>query len=225
MPADARDRYPADPLLLHLRAEAFAAEPLIDEAGRLLGFVAVADDRPFATSADVAVVLKSLAPRTAVELARVHEQDDRGELESRLGTAETRVKDAESLLRGAANLASAGRMAAGVAHDFHNLLGVVVGNADLIHEALPEDSPHRETAEAIARAAHTVAGVSRKLLAVGRPSPVQAVPVDVIAALRALEPVLRRLVGRGRCHFDFGSARNPAAHPRRRTRFSSTASC
>ena len=47
MPSEARDRNPADPLLLHLRAEAFAAEPLTGEAGSLLGFLAVADDRAF----------------------------------------------------------------------------------------------------------------------------------------------------------------------------------
>jgi signal transduction histidine kinase len=196
IPTDARDRYPADPLLLHLRAEAFAAEPLTDESGRLLGFLAVADDRPFATPADAESVLKALAPRAAAELARVREPNDRPELESRLAAAESRLKETEGLLRGAANLATAGRVAAGVAHDFHNLLGVIVGNADLIREALPDGNPQRETADAIARAAHTVAGVSRKLLAVGRPGPGQTVPLDVTSALRALEPVLRRLVGR-----------------------------
>ena len=94
--ADARDRHPADTLLLKLRADAFAAEPLTDAAGRLLGFVAVADDRPFATDADVRAVLKALAPRAAVELARVH---DHCALEARLAAAEERADDAEAGLR------------------------------------------------------------------------------------------------------------------------------
>ncbi len=192
VPADARDRYPADPLLLKLRADAFAAEPLTDDAGRALGFVAVADDRPFAADADVRAVLKALAPRAAVELARVHE---RGALEARLAAAEARAGAAEAVLRGAVNLATAGRMAAGVAHDFNNLLGVIAGNAELIREALPPGDRHREMVETIARAAYTVAGVSRKLLAVGTPGPPQVVPLDAGGALRALEPILRRLVG------------------------------
>ncbi|QJW95901.1 GAF domain-containing protein [Frigoriglobus tundricola] len=70
LPAAARDRHPGDPLLVKLRAEAFAAEPLADGTGRLLGFLAVADDRPFGAESDVRVVLKALAPRAAVELAR-----------------------------------------------------------------------------------------------------------------------------------------------------------
>ena len=192
VPADARDRYPADPLLLKLRADAFVAEPVADDAGLLLGFVAVADDRPFAADTDVRAVLKSLAPRTAVELARIHEL---GALEERLAAAEVRAREAEAVLRGATNLATAGRMAAGVAHDFHNLLGVIAGNADLIREALPAGD-HREAAETIARTAHTVAGVSRKLLAVGKPGAPQVAPLDVVGALRALEPILRRLVGK-----------------------------
>ena len=86
-------------------------------------------------------------------------------------------------------------MATGVAHDFHNLLGVIAGNAELVREAFPVGDRHREMAETIARAAHTVAGVSRKLLDIGKPGPPRAAPLDAGGALRALEPILRRLVG------------------------------
>jgi signal transduction histidine kinase/PAS domain-containing protein len=196
VPSGARERYPTDPLLLRLRAEAFAAEPLVDGAGRLLGFVALADDRPFATETDVRTILKALAPRAAVEVARAHEQNEPNERDTQLRDTEQRLADTETLLRGAADLAAAGRMAAGVAHDFNNLLGVIVGNADLIREALPDGHVHRETAEAIARAAQTVAGVSRKLLSVGRPGAPHLAPLDIAGALQTLEPVLRRLVGR-----------------------------
>jgi signal transduction histidine kinase len=189
VPAGARDHHPADPLLARLRAEGFAAEPVVGDRGALLGFVGVADDRPFDPDTDVAAVLKVLAPRAAAEKGRA-------ELEARLAAAERRAREAEAALRAAAHLATAGQIAAGVAHDFHNLLGVIAGNADLIREALPAGDPHRGTAEAIANAAHTVAGVSRKLLAVGRPGPASAAPLDVGAALRSLEPVLRRLAGR-----------------------------
>jgi len=195
LPAAARDRYPADPLLVKLRAEAFAAEPLADGTGRLLGFVAVADDRPFGTDSDVRAVLKALGPRAAVELARGDDPAGGSDLEARRAAAERRAQAAESALRGAANLATAGRMAAGIAHDFQNLLGVIVGNADLIREALPVGHAHRETAETIAQTAQTVAGVSRQLLAVSKPSSLHGGPLDTAAALRALEPVLRRLVG------------------------------
>jgi signal transduction histidine kinase len=122
--------------------------------------------------------------------------DDRDELWARLAEAERRARDAEAALRGAMNLATAGRVAAGVAHDFHNLLSVIVGNADLLRESLPPDDPQREIAETIARTAQTVAGVSRKVLTVGRPGAPQVVPLAVSAALNALAPILRRLVSK-----------------------------
>ena len=118
------------------------------------------------------------------------------ELRVRLAEAEQRAREAEAVLRGAVNLATAGRVAAGVAHDFHNLLGVIVGNADLLREGLPPDDPNCELAETIARTAQTVAGISRKVMAVGRPAAALAVPLDVSATVRALEPILRRLVGK-----------------------------
>jgi PAS domain-containing protein/GAF domain-containing protein len=68
-PADARDHFPADPLLAQLRAESVIAEPLIDAAGAFLGTLAVIDDRPLRpTSPDVRGVLKALAPRVAVAI-------------------------------------------------------------------------------------------------------------------------------------------------------------
>ncbi|MBN9122832.1 MAG: hypothetical protein J0I06_27455, partial [Planctomycetes bacterium] len=133
---------------------------------------------------------------TDAQPAPARDDAGRDELRARLAETEQRARDAERVLRGAVNLATAGRVAAGVAHDFHNLLGVIVGSADLLREALPPDDPHRETAETIARTAQTVAAVSRKVLAVGRPGTAQLSPMAVSATLNALAPVLRRLVGK-----------------------------
>ncbi len=133
---------------------------------------------------------------SAPEPVWAREDAERTALEARLAEAEQRARDAEAALRGAANLATAGRVAAGVAHDFHNLLSVIVGSADLLREALAPGDPHRETAETIARAAQTVAAVSRKVLAVGRPGALYTAPLDLTAALNALAPILRRLVGK-----------------------------
>lgn len=113
-----------------------------------------------------------------------------------LAAAEERAAAAEAAVRASANLASAGRLAAGVAHDFHNLLGVIAGNADLLREGLPDGDPRREYADAASRTAHTVAALSRQLVEIGRPSARAPAPVDASAAVRALEPVLRRLTGR-----------------------------
>lgn len=195
VPEGARTRHPSDPLVQRFGAGALAAEPLLDSAGRLFGFLAVADDPAFTPDADPRAVLRALAPRAAVELVRARDDGTRRDLAARLAAAERRASGADAAMRGAAELAGIGRMAAGVAHDFNNLFGVVIGNAELIRESLPPEHPHRETAEAIVRATQTVANVSRKLLTVGKPGPAVLVPMDVCGSVLALEPVLRRLAG------------------------------
>lgn len=202
VPASARERFPHAPLLTRFRAEALAAEPLVDACGRRLGFVAVVSDRAFPAEHEVPAVLKALAPRAAVEFIRATEPPRASTTDTaqdeRLTAAEARAAAAEEALRGCANLAAAGRLAAGVAHDFHNLLGVIVGNADLLREGLDADDPKREFAETIAATAHTVAAVSRQLVAMGKPTAARpSAPLDVGNAIRALEPILRRLTGRG----------------------------
>lgn len=190
VPHGARDRFPADPLLDRLRAEALAAEPLCDHTGRLLGFLAVADDRPFAHPADARALLKALAPRAAVELARAREPA------GARAAAERRAAEAEAVLASAADLAAAGRAAAGLAHDFNNLLSVACGFAELVRDALPVEHPRHDAARTAAAAAHKAAGLSRQLLALGRAAPERPVPLHPGTALRALEPVLRGALGR-----------------------------
>ena len=87
-----------------------------------------------------------------------------------------------------------GRLVAGVAHDFNNLLAVITGSADVIRSGLPAAHPLRETAEQIASAAQTAAGVTRQLLTLGKPAGPCA--LDPNAAVRALGRTLAQLTGR-----------------------------
>ena len=106
-----------------------------------------------------------------------------------------RARESEERLRQARRLEVVGRLAAGVAHDFNNLLTVIRGNAELLRDAFEPDDPRREQAEANVAAARTAAGLTRQVLGLARPSAAGAGPVDLSAAVRGLERVLRRLVG------------------------------
>jgi signal transduction histidine kinase/PAS domain-containing protein len=197
VPAAARDRFPADEFLARFRAEAVGAEPLVDAAGLLLGFVAVVDDRPARPDApDVRAVLRALAPRVAAELTR---PADPGEqlraLEAQVAAAEAETRDAREQLRRARRLETVGRLVAGVAHDFNNLLTVISGHAQLLRDLLPPADPLLDPADLIIAAAGTSAGVVRQLLAFARPSRPVPCPVDPVAAVRGLERMLGRLAG------------------------------
>ncbi len=61
-----------------------------------------------------------------------------------------------------------GRLAGGVAHDFNNMLMVIVSYADLIESSLPDDNPLRQHTRQILHAAQRSAALTRQLLAFSR---------------------------------------------------------
>jgi PAS domain S-box-containing protein len=101
----------------------------------------------------------------------------------------------ESQLRQAQKMESVGRLAGGVAHDFNNMLGVILGHAELaikqVHEALPL---HADLTE-IRDAANRAADLTRQLLAFARKQTVTPRVVDLNDAVAAVLKMLHRLIG------------------------------
>ncbi len=88
-----------------------------------------------------------------------------------------------------------GRFAGGVAHDYNNMLGVILANADLALYQLPLDHPERKHLEEITRAARHSADLTGQLLAFARQQPVDPLLVDLNEAMTGILGVLGRLVG------------------------------
>ncbi|MBI5509799.1 MAG: response regulator [Deltaproteobacteria bacterium] len=97
-------------------------------------------------------------------------------------------------LQQACKMEAIGRLAGGVAHDFNNILSVILNNAEIIRSDLAADDPHQGDLKEIERAATTAADLTRQLLAFSRKQPAQTQVVDVTAVARGLEGLLRRLV-------------------------------
>lgn len=89
-----------------------------------------------------------------------------------------------------------GRLAAGVAHDFDNLINVIVGYAQQ-RDALEGygEAPLLKTLENIEAASRRALTVSRRILNFGRAEPGVPTLFDARAALRESEPTLRQLFG------------------------------
>jgi PAS domain S-box-containing protein len=99
----------------------------------------------------------------------------------------------EEQLRQSQKMESIGRLAGGVAHDFNNQLGGVLGFAELLCEQL-ENPVYRKYAESIMIAAQRAADLTRQLLAFGRKGKYQAIPVDVHQMLEEVMALLRRSI-------------------------------
>jgi CheY-like chemotaxis protein/anti-sigma regulatory factor (Ser/Thr protein kinase) len=87
-----------------------------------------------------------------------------------------------------------GRLAGGVAHDFNNLLTVILGYGEVVNEGLADGDPAKRALGEILRAARRGADLTRQLLTLGRAERGTPGPVDVAAAARGLDKLLRRLI-------------------------------
>ena len=77
-----------------------------------------------------------------------------------------------------AKMEAIGQLTGGVAHDFNNLLTVILGNADMLHDMLPDDEPRRRV-EAMISAAERGARLTDSMLAFSRRMPLRPAHTDV----------------------------------------------
>jgi signal transduction histidine kinase len=101
----------------------------------------------------------------------------------------------EKKLRQAHKLEAIALLAGGVAHDFNNLIAVMLTRAGLLERRLPPGDPARDELEQIRKAAERAALLTKKLLAFGRVQVVQRQVVDVHAVLADLWGTLVPLIG------------------------------
>jgi CheY-like chemotaxis protein len=88
-----------------------------------------------------------------------------------------------------------GRLTGGIAHDFNNLLAVILGNGELLRDALPEQDPRRTEAVEIVEAAHRAASLTRQLLAFSRRQVLEPTRLDLNSVVSGLERMLGRVIG------------------------------
>jgi two-component system cell cycle sensor histidine kinase/response regulator CckA len=111
-------------------------------------------------------------------------------------------KEAESQLLQAQKLESIGRLAGGIAHDFNNMLFVIHGYAELLTDDLASTNRARLdpdsallSVNAISQAAERAATLTAQLLAFSRQQVISPSVLDLNAAIDALEPMVRQLIG------------------------------
>lgn len=109
--------------------------------------------------------------------------------------AEEERKILEAQLAHAQKMESIGRLAGGVAHDFNNMLSVILGNTELALDTVnPSDPVHAELME-IRNAVTRSADLTRQLLAFARKQTVAPQVFDLNKTVEGMLKMLRRLIG------------------------------
>lgn len=112
-----------------------------------------------------------------------------------LKEAEIAREHSEQMLRQAQKMEAIGALAGGVAHDFNNMLGAIIGYSEITLEDLKEDNPLRDNLEKILDAAQRSAALTRQLLAFARKQTIAPVVFDVNTAIAGTLKMLERLIG------------------------------
>jgi two-component system cell cycle sensor histidine kinase/response regulator CckA len=113
---------------------------------------------------------------------------------TRTERAEMRTEQVEAQFIEAQKMEVIGQLASGVAHDFNNILGIIIGYTDLLVPKLDSDGIGHQYIEEIRHAAERAVGLTRQLLVVSRKQTVQPVVLDLNAVVKDMEKMLRRLI-------------------------------
>jgi two-component system NtrC family sensor kinase len=106
----------------------------------------------------------------------------------------TERRSLEAQFRQAQKMEAVGLLAGGISHDYNNLLGIILGNADLLLETTPTGVQQHYT-EQIKKATRRAAELTRQLLAFSRKQILRPAILDLNAVVRDVGKILQRLIG------------------------------
>lgn len=109
--------------------------------------------------------------------------------------SETEREKLQAQLLQAQKMESIGRLAGGVAHDFNNMLGIIMGYTDLALISLEPGNPLVQKLEEIQNAAMRSADLTRQLLAFARKQTVSPRVIHINTVISSMLKMMRRLLG------------------------------
>ncbi len=105
------------------------------------------------------------------------------------------MKTLEEQLYRAQRLESIGRLAGGVAHDYNNMLSVILGQTQIALEHMDESNPVSASLGEIQKAAQRSANLTRQLLAFARKQTIAPKILDLNHIISDMIKMLRHLIG------------------------------
>ena len=104
----------------------------------------------------------------------------------------TDLKQQEEQLRRAQKMDALGKLTGGIAHDYNNMLGIILGYSELLGDSLKGQPKLAQYAQEIFRASERGAKLTKKLLAFSREKKAEASELDLNAALASEQNMLEK---------------------------------
>lgn len=167
--------------------------------GRLRTIVYLNDNKPRNWRPDEVAFMEEMAERTrlVIERADVEKQlrELNGTLEERVEARTAELRDAQQALLQSQKMEAVGQLVAGLAHDFNNVLGAIVGSLELIERRANDPERVQRFARAGLQAAERGAKLTAQLLTFSRSQRIHLEPLYVCDVIEPLGEMLARTLG------------------------------
>ena len=170
-----------------LGLRAFLGVP-VKTGAEVVGVLSIRSSREEGFSADDAELAAVFASQAAIALenSRLYQKTQRTFDE---------LAQAQDQLAQARKMEAVGLLAGGVAHDFNNMLMVMLGRSDLLLRRLPPADSARRDLELIRSTGQRAADLTRQLLAFSRKQVLTPRVLSLNTVVAELAPMLERLIG------------------------------
>jgi two-component system, cell cycle sensor histidine kinase and response regulator CckA len=154
------------------------------------GYLAVTASQDLDLGEEEQRLLAEMAGDLAYALSSIRDRTARAQ-------AEQARNDLQQQLLHAQKMDAVGQLAGGVAHDFNNILQVMMGYIQILIDAASEKGEPCEELREIYRGTERAAALTRQLLSFSRRQVLQQRTLDMNALVENSLPVLRRVIGAG----------------------------
>lgn len=172
--------FPEAAFLKEYDAFSYCGFPALDSNGKVVAVSCLLDDKPHEFTEDDQDLLRIFGQRIGLELEHTHIQD--------------KLRKQDEQLRLSQKMDALGKLTGGVAHDYNNMLGVILGYSELLEGALPEHSKLAKYAHEIHRAGNRGAKLTNKLLSFSRQKSSEAKVLDINTLLRDEQHMLEKIL-------------------------------
>ena len=148
---------------------------------RIVGLIQFNDRRKDQFTLNSLQILESISAHIGAAMLRKQAERDQARLQEQLQQAQ--------------KIESIGQLAGGVAHDFNNMLGVILGNAELALIQADPANPFVEALVEIRTAAKRSADLTRQLLTFARKQAIAPKVLDLNETVAGMLKMLQRLIG------------------------------
>ncbi len=168
-----QQQFPKDKMLKEMNVEGYIGKALRNSRGEPLGILIVLDHKPLQHTKQMAELLDIFAARASGETARLV---------------------AEQTLRRSQKMDAIGQLSGGLAHDFNNQLGIIIGYLDFLKDHVQDNEKPNKWVDTATNAALHCTDLTRQLLAFSRTQSTEKSVLDINTSLTELQNVLARSI-------------------------------